>query len=162
MGPPALLVAAGTGPCRAALEQQARGLGIGDSVRFVGSLDANDVVGLLSAIDVLVIPSRSTRVWQEQFGRVIVEAMGCEVPVVGSDSGAIPEVVGGHGLIFPEDNVGVLVEHLRRLRASPTLRNSLGRQGRDWALATHESSVRARQFLDFYREFVREPPGAPR
>ncbi len=162
IGPPALLVAAGTGHCRAALEQQARGLGIGDSVRFMGSLDAAGVAGLLSAVDVLVIPSRSTPVWQEQFGRVIVEAMGCGVPVVGSDSGAIPEVVGAHGLIFHEDNVGELVEHLRRLRASPTLRESLGRQGRDWALATHESSVRARQFLDFYRELVREPQGAPR
>jgi glycosyltransferase involved in cell wall biosynthesis len=162
MGPPALLVAAGTGRCRAALEQQARELGIGESVRFTGSLDADGVAGLLSAVDVLVVPSRSTPVWKEQFGRVIVEAMGCGVPVVGSDSGAIPEVVGPHGLIFPEDHVGKLVEHLRTLRASPALRESIGRQGRVWALATHESSVRAGQFLDFYRDLVRQPPGAPR
>ena len=55
-------------------------------------------------LDVLVLPSHTTPTWKEQFGRVIVEALWCGVPVVGSDSGEIPwliELTGG-GLVFPE------------------------------------------------------------
>ena len=157
IGPPALLVAAGSGPCRSALQEQARGLGIGDSVRLVGLLDPNGVAELLSAVDVLVVPSRSTPVWQEQYGRVIVEAMGCEVPVIGSESGAIPEVVGSAGLLFPEDDVAALTEHLRQLRASAARRQELGRRGREWVLSAHTPALRARQTLDFYRQLVGEP-----
>lgn len=156
-GPPALLVVAGSGPCRDTLELQARELGIGASVRFAGPLDPRGVAGLLCGVDALAVPSRSTPVWQEQFGRVIVEAMGCGVPVVASSSGAIPEVMDGHGLFFGEGDVATLADHLRRLRASAPLRDELGRGGLEYALRAHETSVRARQVIDFYRELGARP-----
>jgi glycosyltransferase involved in cell wall biosynthesis len=80
-------------------------------------------------LDALVLPSRTTSVWKEQFGRVIVEAMACQTPVIGSDSGAIPEVIGDAGLIFPEGDAHALGNCLRRLIESPDLRRELGERG---------------------------------
>jgi glycosyltransferase involved in cell wall biosynthesis len=83
-------------------------------------------------LDVLALPSRTTPTWKEQFGRVVVEALWCGVPVVGSDSGEIPwliELTGG-GLTFPEGNPAQLAARLRELRASPELRGQLTRSGR--------------------------------
>ena len=89
-----------------------------------------EVPTYLRAMDVLVLPSRTTRRWKEQFGRVLIEAMACGVPVVGSDSGAIPETIGDVGLIFPEGDAQALSECLSRLQANPALRLELVRRGR--------------------------------
>ena len=83
-------------------------------------------------LDVLVLPSRTTPTWKEQFGRVIVEALWCGVPVVGSDSGEIPwliELTGG-GLVFPEGDRDRLAEQLEKLREEPALRRQLAETGR--------------------------------
>ena len=157
LGPPSLLVLAGSGPCQPALAAQAREAGIGDSVRFVGELNFGQVADLLSAADVLVLPSRSTPVWKEQFGRVLIEAMGCELPIVGSDSGSIPGVLDGNGLIFPENDARALAAQLRRLRDSPELRRDLGRRGRECALHDHTPEKRARETMDFYRQLLGAP-----
>jgi glycosyltransferase involved in cell wall biosynthesis len=84
-------------------------------------------------MDVLVLPSRTTTRWMEQFGRVIVEALWCGTPVVGSDSGEIPWVIQstGGGRIFPEGDVGSLARVLMELRDRPEERGSLARQGRE-------------------------------
>jgi glycosyltransferase involved in cell wall biosynthesis len=159
LGPPVTLVVAGTGPLRRSLEELARSLGIGESVVFIGWQDTRGVADYLSAIDALVVPSRPSPVWQEQFGRVIVEAMGCEVPVVASASGAIPEVLGGAGLLFPTDDAEALSAHLRDLRASPARRNEIGRRGREWALSAHSPILRATRTLEFYTTLVGGPSG---
>ncbi len=67
----------------------------------------------MNAIDVFVLPSRTTPRWKEQFGRVIIEAQACGTPVIGSDSGAIPEVVGKGGWIVPERDPPGLANALR-------------------------------------------------
>ena len=80
----------------------------------------------------LVLPSHTTPTWKEQFGRVIVEALWCGVPVVGSDSGEIPwliELTGG-GLIFPEGDRAALAARLSELRGDPELRRRLAGNGR--------------------------------
>jgi glycosyltransferase involved in cell wall biosynthesis len=83
---------------------------------------------LYQKMDVLVLPSRSGRHWKEQFGRTLAEAMACEVAVVGSRSGAIPEVIGPAGRTFPEGDSGALAATLDRL-ADPEARLPLGRMG---------------------------------
>jgi glycosyltransferase involved in cell wall biosynthesis len=154
LGAPARLDIAGEGPARALLEAHAREAGLEDAARFVGTLDPDGVARFLSAIDVLVVPSRPSPVWQEQYGRVIVEAMGCGVPVIGSTSGAIPEVIGDAGLLFDDRDTGALVAHLRTLRDSPERRTQLGRRGYDHAMARHTISRQAAQIVDFYRELL--------
>jgi glycosyltransferase involved in cell wall biosynthesis len=73
----------------------------------------------MNALDVLVLMSRTARTWKEQFGRVIMEAQACGVPVIGSDSGSIPGVVADGGWIVPEGQSAPLAELLGRLMASP-------------------------------------------
>lgn len=83
-------------------------------------------------MDVLVLPSRSTRTWTEQFGRVLVEALSCGVPVVGSDSGEIPWVIEttGGGRVYPEGDVERLAQVLGELRVNPAEAAGLAERGR--------------------------------
>ena len=160
LGSPATLAIVGVGPSRSRLEELARTLGVGTSTRFLGPRDPDGVAEFLSAIDVLVVPSRSSPVWQEQFGRVIVEAMGCGTPVVGSASGAIPEVMAHAGLLFPEDDAAALAEQLRDLRASAARRNELAHLGRAWALSAHSPARRAAETIEFYHRLLGRPASA--
>ncbi|MCX7855696.1 MAG: glycosyltransferase family 4 protein [Anaerolineae bacterium] len=129
LGPDVELWLIGNGPQRAALQSLAQSLGIGERVRWVPPVAPEQMPELLAQVNVVVLPSRTTPVWKEQFGRILVEAMACGVPVVGSDSGAIPEVVGDAGLIFPEGDVGALMKCLNRIRQSPDLQAELVRYG---------------------------------
>ena len=81
----------------------------------------------LARMSVLVLPSLTTARWKEQFGRVLIEAMALGVPVIGSDSGEIPWVIGDAGLVFPEGNSAVLRERLRALFHDERLLQELGK-----------------------------------
>ena len=98
------MVFVGGGACQPQLEAQARELGKEGQVRYLPARPLEELPEVMNAFDVFVLPSRTVPSWKEQFGRVIIEAQACETPVIGSDSGAIPEVVGAGGLIFPERN----------------------------------------------------------
>lgn len=141
----ALLVLVGGGPLRASLVQRATDFGIADRVRLIDQVSSLSVQKFLNCLDCLVLPSLTRRNWKEQFGRVLIEAMACEVPVVGSDSGEIPRVIGGAGLIFPEGDVNALVDRLRRIKDEPTLRIGLGAAGRERVLKhfTHRTIAEA-------------------
>ncbi|MBL8130688.1 MAG: glycosyltransferase family 4 protein [Anaerolineae bacterium] len=136
----------GGGPERRALEALADSLGLGARVTFVEQVASMAMPGQYHRFDVLAVPSRTTPTWKEQFGpRASVEAMASGVPVVGSDSGAIPGVVGEGGLIVPEGDVEALAGALCRLRDDAALRAEIGRRGRERALAdfTHAQVARA-------------------
>jgi glycosyltransferase involved in cell wall biosynthesis len=104
----------------------------GVPVEVVTDVKHEEMPAAYGSIDVLVLPSRTTPTWAEQFGRVLVEAMWCGVPVVGSSSGEIPWVIEstGGGLVFPEGDAGALRAALARLRDEPRLRAQLAAAGR--------------------------------
>jgi glycosyltransferase involved in cell wall biosynthesis len=105
----------------------------GSRVRVVDTLEHDQMARGYAQIDVLVLPSRTTPSWKEQFGRVIIEALSCGVPLVGSDSGEIPwliELTGG-GMTFPEGDCEALAERLGTLRADAALRRNLAAAGRE-------------------------------
>ncbi len=118
------LLFVGDGPLRNELEEA--GATVVTGVRHERMPDA------FAQMDVLVLPSRSTSTWEEQFGRVLVEALACGVPVVGSDSGEIPWVIEstGGGIVFPEGDERALVQVLASLRDAPARRAALGEAGR--------------------------------
>ena len=101
-----------------------------------------------------MLPSRSTPSWVEQFGRVLVEAMACAVPVVGSASGEIPNVIGDAGLVFPEGDVEALRGALARLAASPEERRRLGEVGRRRVLERYTQVRIAEATYRVYRELL--------
>jgi glycosyltransferase involved in cell wall biosynthesis len=126
---PVELLLIGDGKLRARLEGQPIP---GSHVRVLDGFTHDRMASAYAQLDVLALPSRTTPTWKEQFGRVIVEALWCGVPVVGSDSGEIPwliELTGG-GLTFPEGDSAQLAARLSELQAAPELRRQLTRSGR--------------------------------
>lgn len=130
----------GGGSARDEIKALAHGLDVDERVTLVGQLPSAELPAQYHKIDVLVLPSLTRPNWKEQFGRVLVEAMASGVPVIGSDSGAIPGVIGAAGRIVPEGQVEALARALADLRDQPALRGELGEQGRARFLAhfTHE------------------------
>ena len=115
------------------LKEQLAGQAIpGSTVRVLDGLTHDQMASAYAQLDVLVLPSLTTPTWKEQFGRVIVEALWCGVPVVGSDSGEIPWLIQltEGGLIFPEGDQEMLATQLTRLRNEPALRERLAKTGR--------------------------------
>jgi glycosyltransferase involved in cell wall biosynthesis/GT2 family glycosyltransferase len=148
---------AGDGPERAALEELADR--VGARVEFLGSLDTDGLAAFYQGLDVLAVPSRTTSTWVEQFGRVAVEAMSAGTPVVASDSGALPDVVGGAGLVVPEDDISAWRKALRSVGTDRVLAERLRRSGFDRADACTWERV-ALQYGALYDE-VGGPPTKP-
>jgi glycosyltransferase involved in cell wall biosynthesis len=119
------LTVVGAGPEEGALRNQCTSLGLDDRVEWRQPVLRSRMPEVLSGMDVLVLPSRTGHYWKEQFGRVLVEAMACGVPVIGSDSGAIPAVIGEAGLVVPEGDIQGFRDALVRLRIDPGLRQQL-------------------------------------
>ncbi len=92
--------------------------------------------------------------WKEQFGRVIIEAMACGVPVIGSNSGEIPSVIGEAGLIFPEGDAAALADCLAFLAQDPDLRSALGYKGRQRVLAQFTHQCVAQATYEIYRSIM--------
>ncbi len=147
----------GQGSERESLERLARSLGLGDRVAFTGQAPSTRMAAFYRELDALVIPSKTCPNWKEQFGRVIVEAMACGVPVIGSDSGAIPGVLGEDGdcgLLFPEGDVGALADRLQTLMTDEKLRVQLGAHGRVRALGKFTQAQVAAQTVTVYQAML--------
>lgn len=129
----------GGGPLRDELALFSHELGIAERVDWVGQVPSTQMPAQYHEMDVLVLPSLTRPNWKEQFGRVLVEAMASGIPVIGSDSGAIPGVVGNAGLIVPENNIPELTTALEKMQ-NADLRELFGVQGRKRVLKqfTHE------------------------
>jgi glycosyltransferase involved in cell wall biosynthesis len=142
----ALLV--GTGPLEPSLRIWARRHG--DRVRLQTGVRHDDVPGYLNAMDVLCAPSQTTPHWREQFGRMLIEAFACGVPVLGSDSGEIPYVLGDAGVALGEGDEQGWVAGLSRLLENPGTRWDLAERGLDRARGHYAWPIVARQHLRFF------------
>jgi glycosyltransferase involved in cell wall biosynthesis len=125
----------GSGPAKANLQSLARELGIQARVHFDAPRPSAEMPTYLQQLDVVVLPSQTRPNWKEQFGRVLIEAMACEVPVIGSTCGEIPNVIGDAGLVFPENDADALRTHIVALQHDPARRIELGKRGRARVLA---------------------------
>jgi len=154
-----VLLLLGRGELQATIQTRAAELGMGDRLRWIETVPHDEVPDYINAMNCLVLPSETTQQvktltavgWKEQFGHVLIEAMACAVPVIGSDSGEIPHVIDEAGLIFPEGNSGELGDRLRTLMISPATAKTLGQKGYHRALTHYTNRALAEQQLAFYQ-----------
>lgn len=109
----------GEGPEAAAAQATARRLGVADRLEILPWLDATALAACYQTAHVVLAPSRATRTWVEQFGRMVVEAQACGAVVVAYASGALPEVVGDAGVLVPEGDTAALAAAVSRLVTTP-------------------------------------------
>jgi glycosyltransferase involved in cell wall biosynthesis len=133
--PDARLVIAGAGELRAALEREAGELGV--PVRFLGRASADVVRACHAEAQVYCMPSVTAATGQrEGLSNALLEAMAAGLPVVGSDSGGIPEAIGDAGFLVAERDVGALASRITQLLSDAALRERMGRAARQ-RIATH-------------------------
>jgi glycosyltransferase involved in cell wall biosynthesis len=144
------LTLVGSGEELEALRKLASEGGIADRVTLGVRLPSAEMPDFYRSLDLLVLPSRTRPNWKEQFGRVLIEAMASGVPVLGSDSGEIPHVIGSAGVVFPEGDVGALRSQLQRLMQDRAARECLAAAGRERVLAQYTMAEIARQTVAAY------------
>ncbi len=149
----------GSGPDRARLEKMAQWLGISPRVTFDEKMPSTHLPHYFSGLDVLVLPSLTRPNWKEQFGRVLIEAMACDVISIGARSGAIPEVIGDAGLTFAEGEVDELRDHLQRLIDHVELRDELRQKGRRRVTENYTQAAIAKNTVEVYRQVLSQREG---
>jgi phosphatidylinositol alpha-1,6-mannosyltransferase len=125
-----------------------------DRVRILTDVAHEGVPAYLNAMDVLCAPSRTTARWREQFGRMLIEAMACGVPIVASRSGEIPFVVADAGVLVDESSVPEWAAALDRLLTEPETRRTLSEAGVARARERFAWPVVARAHLAFFEELL--------
>ena len=146
-----LTIVDGGAPQRSFAPMLTEKYGIAHRVHFTGKIGPGDLVRLYCSAEIAVVPSL-----YEGFGFPAAEAMACELPVVSSTAGALPEVVGedGAGILVPPRNAPALGQAIRRLLEDPGLRRQMGQAGRRRVATLFTWENAARQMVEVYREAI--------
>ena len=149
------LVLVGDGPEMTHGLEIARDLGVGDDVKAVG--EQGDVRSFLSASDVFLLPSAT-----ESFGLAALEAMACEVPVIASRVGGLPEVIesGVCGYLHEPDDLDGMAATAVALLSDAELRRKIGVAGRNVVQRRYCSDRIVPQYERFYKEVLNKPAAA--
>jgi L-malate glycosyltransferase len=145
---PPVLVLTGKGALQETVRSRCARLGV--KLIVLPPRKYHEIIDIMNALDVLVLPSQSRPFWKEQFGRVLIEAMACGVAVIGSDSGEIPNVIGDAGLVFREGDREQLFQCLRLCCENEGFRQAAGRRGLDRVLKSFTNQRIAEQTLQIY------------
>jgi N-acetyl-alpha-D-glucosaminyl L-malate synthase BshA len=148
---PAKLLLVGDGPDRPKAEWLAQTQGVSGDVLFAGK--QSEMASLLSIADVLLLPSE-----QESFGLVALEAMACEVPVIATRVGGLPEVIENEedGFLLGLGDVAGMAEAALKLIKKPQLRNDMGKAARQHALRDFCATKIVRHYEELYRQTIEE------
>ncbi len=130
-------------------EQLIKRLGLADRIRFVNNISTAQMVHYYAEATVAVVPSI-----YEGFGLPAGEAMACGVPVVSTNGGALPEVVGDAGVIVPVKDAEALAIAIAELLDDPARRDALGARGRERILQKFSWDVCAREMTAYYRRVL--------
>lgn len=124
---------------------------VSQRIQYIAKIEPQELVKLYCQAEIAVIPSL-----YEGFGFPAAEAMACELPVVATTAGALPEVVGteGAGLLVPPRNAHALAQAINYLLENPALRQEMGRAGRQRVIRLFNWERAARQMEKIYREVI--------
>jgi L-malate glycosyltransferase len=156
------LLLLGRGVLKDVLLEKAEKSGFSDKLIITESVPHDDVPRYINLMNALVLPSQTTEKfktltsvgWKEQFGHVLIEAMACQVPVIGSDSGEIPHVIGDAGMVFPEGNAEALRDCLAQLMGQPEQAIARSKKAYSRAMERYTNRALAQQQLDFYKHLL--------
>jgi glycosyltransferase involved in cell wall biosynthesis len=126
----------------------------GVDIRIINAVDISVMPYYYNCMDVFILPSISTKYWKEQFGRVLIEAMACEVPVIGSSSGEIPYIISDARLIFEKGNVYDLAEKIKLIMENSVIRKKLKSAGKQRVEKYFTWDKIAKQIYDFFIEIL--------
>jgi len=149
-----VLLIAGAGPLKSLLDTRMQDAGLGEQLRILPWLGTQEMATLMNALNVLVVPSRTTPSWKEQFGRVLIEAMAVGLPVVSYASGEIPNVLGDAGLVVSEGDIVGLRDKISTLSQNPDLQQSLRELGIQRVRQYFSQSQVAALLSAFYQEVL--------
>lgn len=147
------LIIVGKGPLRESLEQLSIKLGCAEKTHFIGEISYSQVPEYLGKMHVFVVPSIDE---SESFGVAAVEASACELPVIASNVGGLPEVVIDKktGLLVDPRNPQALAEAIIRLIENPGLRREYGRRGREFVMENYDWQENAKRMENLYEEVL--------
>lgn len=126
----------------------------GERIRILTGVKHDEVPAYLNSMDMLCAPSQTMPNWREQLGRMLIEAFACGVPVVASDSGEIPHVVGDAGIVLGEKDETNWTRTLAELLEDKERRVELSARGLERARSTYAWPIIARRHLDFFDELL--------
>ncbi|MBO6635624.1 glycosyltransferase family 4 protein [Parvibaculum sp.] len=126
-----------------------RQLGIMDKVEFVTGVTDEDITTIYNEATIAVSPSV-----YEGFGFPCGEAMSCGTPVIATNGGSLPEVVGDAGIVVPHSNPPALANAIAAMLDDPEMRAAYGQAGRERILAEFKWERAAREYADIYRQTI--------
>ena len=143
------MIMVGDGPERSACAYRAEQLGVKDHTIFVGK-QAN-IPDYMGVADVFLLPSEL-----ESFGLAALEAEACEVPVVATRIGGIPEVVneGETGFLSDIGDVEKMSNDVMKFLSDEEMRLDFGKRAREFAVARYGSELIIPQYIDFYEKIL--------
>jgi N-acetyl-alpha-D-glucosaminyl L-malate synthase BshA len=146
------LLLVGDGPDRAQVERYCRECDTCDVITFIGNLALVEEV--LAGADLFLLPSET-----ESFGLAALEALSCEVPVIATNVGGLPEVVdhGKTGYLFPVGDVDAMAEAAVELLKDDTRRAEIGREARRQAVGRFNEDAIVERYRDVYRRTLESP-----
>ena len=127
-------------------------------VHIETGVEHGEVPRWLNAMTMLCAPSRTTAEWREQFGRMLIEAMACGVPVLASESGEMPVVVRDAGRVLPESEPLTWARALDSYMEDPETRELMARRGIERARTFFAWPVVARRHLEFFDALLEGRP----
>ena len=131
-----------------------RQLGLERIVTIGKDVSYSDMPDIHRLADIFVLPSIPTPTWEEQFGMVLAESMATGKAVVGTQSGAIPEVVGDAGILVPPSDPAALAQVLKDLLLNGEQRAELGRRARQRVESIYSHQVVAEKIANAYRALL--------
>lgn len=144
----------GTGPCLEKLNYEIKNNNLFDKVEVILPVPHEQVAKFMQNLDIFVLPSLDTPIWREQFGHVLIEAMACKIAVVGSDAGAIPDVLEGAGLVFGQNDVLALQNIIELLVKDENLRLNIANNGYKKVLQYYSSEAIAKQTYKLWKSIL--------
>lgn len=154
LGPGWQLLVSGTGPEQIALEGLAERLGIAARVTWLGAQPRSQRMALLQGLDVLVATPRDVDGWRELIATPVMLAMAHGIPVIGSRSGILPELLDDAGVLVPPDDVDALAAALGSLAHDPSRRRDIGSAGRKRAQEGFSHHAIAQHTLALWQQVV--------